>query len=223
MNRKFSKLANLTVWLSLLATSALSAPVTVLFSNFGPGSSYNITQGNPVGNAFDGNTYAEGDTFLLGGNAVFTSARVALSCALACPDPVTVSLNRDAGNQPGAAIETFTIAGTSLGTLGSNNAPIVLNSLLDPTLIFGTRYWITVTADLNDSISWNLNTTADRSAEALSTNGGSTWFSPSGSTPGAFDISGITPEPGSIGLVFSALLLLAVIASRRAVFRRSRH
>jgi hypothetical protein len=217
MNRQVSKLARLSLSLPVFAVAAVApaAPV-VLSSNFGSGSSYNTSQGNPVGNAFDGNTYAEGDTFLLGGNAVFTSLRVALSCALACPDPVTISLTRDAGNQPGTAIETFTIAGTSLGTLGTNNAPIVLNSLLDPTLIFDTRYWITVTADLKDSISWNLNSTGDRSAEALSTNGGATWFSPSGDTPGAFDVSGIIPEPGTIGLVLGALLVLGAVGKRRS-------
>lgn len=217
MNHHFSKLVRLGVWLPILTVPALSAPVSLLYSNFGPGSSYNITQGNPVGNAFDGNTYAEGDTFMLAGNAVFTSLRVALSCAFACPDPVTISLTRDAGNQPGTAIETFTIPGTSLGTLGANNAPIVLNSLLDPMLIFDTRYWITVTTDLNDSVAWNLNSTGDRSAEAISTNAGITWFSPSGNTPGAFDISGITPEPDTVGLVFGALVVLAAIRRRRAV------
>ena len=219
MNRQFSKLARLGVWVSVLTAPALSAPVTLLTTNFGPGSSYNISQGNPVGNALYGNTYAEGDTFLLGGNAVFTSLRVALSCAFTCPDPVTVSLTRDAGNQPGTAIESFTIPGTSLGPLGANNAPVVLNSLLDPTLIFDTRYWITVKADLNDPIAWNLNSTGDRSAEAISTNGGATWFSPSGLTPGAFDVSGTIPEPGSSGLVFGALVVLGVVGKRRTSSR----
>jgi hypothetical protein len=220
MNRQFSKLARLGVWLSVVTAPALSAPVSLLITNFGPGSSYNISQGNPVGNSLDGNTYAEGDTFLLAGNAVFTSLRVALSCAFACPDPVTISLNRDAGNQPGTAIETFTIPGSSLGALGTNNAPVVLNSLLDPTLVFNTRYWITVKTDLNDSIAWNLNSTGDRSAEAISTNGGTSWFSPSGVTPGAFDVSGITPEPGSLGLVFGALVVLGVLSKQRGRVRR---
>lgn len=218
MRCESSLLARIAFATSFFALPALSPAATLLYSNFGPASSYNTSQGNPVGNAFDftGNNYAQGDTFVLAGNAIFTSMRLALSCAFACPDPVTVSLDRDAGNQPGTAIESFSIPGTSLGPLGSNNAPIVLNSLLDPTLTIGTRYWITVEADLNDSVAWNLNSTADRSAEALSANGGSTWFAPSGNTPGAFDISGITPEPGSIGLVFGALLAFGVAAKRHA-------
>lgn len=218
MRCESSLLARIAFATSFFALPALSPAATLLYSNFGPASSYNTSQGNSVGNAFDftGNNYAQGDTFVLAGNAIFTSMRLALSCAFACPDPVTVSLDRDAGNQPGTVIESFNIAGASLGPLGSNNAPIVLNSLLDPTLTIGTRYWITVEADLNDSVAWNLNSTADRSAEALSANGGSTWFAPSGNTPGAFDISGITPEPGSIGLVFGALLALGVAAKRHA-------
>lgn len=218
MRCESSLLARIAFAMSFFALPALSPAATLLYSNFGPASSYNTSQGNSVGNAFDftGNNYAQGDTFVLAGNAIFTSMRLALSCAFACPDPVTVSLDRDAGNQPGTVIESFNIAGASLGPLGSNNAPIVLNSLLDPTLTIGTRYWITVEADLNDSVAWNLNSTADRSAEALSANGGSTWFAPSGNTPGAFDISGITPEPGSIGLVFGALLAFGVAIKRHA-------
>lgn len=218
MRCESSLLARIAFATSFFALPALSPAATLLYSNFGPASSYNTSQGNSVGNAFDftGNNYAQGDTFVLAGNAIFTSMRLALSCAFACPDPVTVSLDRDAGNQPGTVIESFNIAGASLGPLGSNNAPIVLNSLLDPTLTIGTRYWITVEADLNDSVAWNLNSTADRSAEALSANGGSTWFAPSGNTPGAFDISGITPEPGSIGLVFGALLAFGVAIKRHA-------
>jgi hypothetical protein len=51
----------------------------VLFSNFGAGLSYNTAVGNSVGNAFDGNNYAEGDTFTLGETATLSSITVALN------------------------------------------------------------------------------------------------------------------------------------------------
>ncbi len=142
---------------------------------------------------------------------LFSSLRIALSCFAFCPDPFFVALNQDAGNQPGAALETFAVPAGVLGPLGSNNPPLLLNSVLNPALMPATRYWVTVSADLNDSIAWNLNSTSDPAAEAISIDGGSTWFSPSGNTPGAFEVSGIVPEPASVGLLLGAAVLLGLL------------
>jgi len=73
---------------------------------------------------------------------------------------------------------------------------------------------LTVTSDANDSIGWNLNSTGDASDQAISADGGTTWFSPSSLTPGAYEVNGatttsITPEPSSLGLMFTGLLSLA--------------
>ena len=221
MNCNFPLLARLGIWISVLTMPALSSTATVIYSNFGAGSSYNTSQGNPVGNAFDGNDYAEGDTFVLSGDAIFDSVRIALSCFASCAQPFFVTLTRDAGNQPGTALETFTVPGGALGTLGASNAPLLLNSAANPALSAGTRYWITVRADLNDSIDWNLNSAGDPAAEALSADGGLTWFSPSGNTPGAFEVYGIVPEPGGIGLMVSAGLLFGLVTKRCAIKDRA--
>ena len=205
------------VWILLVAVPMLSSAASVaLYSNFAAGSSYDISQGNPVGNAFDGNHYAEGDTFVLTGDAIFDSLRIALSCFASCTEPFFVTLTEDAGNQPGAALETFTVPGAELGVLGANNPPLVLNSVATPALSAGARYWITVGADLNDSIAWNLNSIGDAEAQAISTDNGSTWFSPSGNTPGAFEVRGVVPEPGGIGLVLSGGVILAFLRKSRA-------
>lgn len=204
--------ARLGIWMSVLAAPALSpAAAVVIYSNFNAGS-YNISQGNPIGNAFDGNDYAEGDTFTLSGDAIFDSLRVALSCFASCTDPFFVTLTGDAGNQPGTALETFTVPGGVLRTLGASNPPLILNSVVKPALSAGTRYWITVAADLNDSIDWNLNSIGDMAAEAISADDGSSWFSPSGNTPGAFEVRGIVPEPGGVGFMLGAGLLFGLIA-----------
>lgn len=199
-----------------MAILPFGARADILISNFGPGLAYNTSGGNAVGNAFDNNTYAEGDTFTPTFTATFSSLDIALGCAFVCPDPFNVSLTSDNGGQPGAVIETFSVAGSSLGPSGSNNAPLVLNSALNPVLTAGLPYWITVTSDLSDSISWNWNSTGDTSAEAISTDGGATWFSPSGQTPGALEVDGSpiissTPEPSSAACLMLALLLLPAI------------
>jgi hypothetical protein len=214
INSYFSLVARLGIWICLVAAPARSPAATMIYSNFGTGS-YNISQGNPVGNAFDGNDYAEGDTFVLSGDAIFDSLRIALSCFGSCTDPFLVTLTRDAGNQPGPALETFTIPSGALGTMGTSNPPLVLNSVVGPALSSGTRYWITVRAGLNDSIDWNLNSSGDAAAEAISSDAGATWFSPSGNTPGAFEVRGIVAEPGGLGFMLSAGLLFGLGAARK--------
>lgn len=220
-----SILTSIGVWTLLFAAPAVSR-ADIVFTNFGAGFSYNTGLGNPVGNAFDGNNYAQGDTFTPTTSADLSSLDIALSCAFAggCPDAFTVSLTGDSGNQPAAApLESFAVLGTSLGLEGVNNPPVVLNSVLQPSLKAGTQYWVTVSADLNDSIAWNLNSTGDTSAEALSTDGGATWFSPSGLTPGAYQVNGAAPvpEPGARVLLGAVLLLLA-LGNRGALLRDRR-
>jgi hypothetical protein len=188
---------------------------SIIFSNFGPGLSYNTAAGNPVGNAFDGNNYAEANVFTTGsGDYPLESMQIALSCSFVCSDPFRVTLSQNSGGKPGAAIETFTLAPSLLGPLGSNNTPLLLTSVLNPVLTGGTLYWVTVSSDLNDSIAWNWNSTGDRSPQALSPDGGITWFVPSGLTPGAFQVTLVTPEPGTWGLLLGAGMVFGALKKR---------
>jgi hypothetical protein len=190
----------------LLFAASPVAEAGAVFTNFGPAASYDVNSGNPVGNAFDGNDYAQANSFLPSFSGSLQSLRIALSCAFSCSGPVGVSLNADTGNQPGLTLESFVVAGGALGPIGTNNAPVVLLSVLHPSLILGTQYWIAVAAGLTDSVSWNLNTTGDVSDQAISSDNGASWFSPSGNTPGALEVNAV-PEPGSFGLVGGALVL----------------
>jgi hypothetical protein len=208
------------VWIFVFAATAISRADVMVFNNFGAGLSYNTGAGNFVGNAFDGsgNNYGEGVEFTPYFTANLSSLDIALSCFFGCSDSFTVSLDASSSGAPGAALESFTISGASLGPLGTNNPALLLTSVLMPTLTAGTPYWVTVTSDVNDSIVWNWNSTGDTSADALSTDGGSTWFAPSGETPGAVRVGGSVPEPGAIVLLSTVVLLLA-IGSRRRVGR----
>jgi hypothetical protein len=226
MTHRAEILRSIGVWTLLFSASVVSHADTVLFSNFGAGLSYNTSASNPVGNAFDGNLYAEGDSFRPSSSTQFSSLDIALSCLYASgrPDNFTISITGDIGDQPAMPLESFVVSGSSLGLLGASNAPLVLNSVAKPSLMVGTRYWVTVSSDMNDSIAWNLNSTGDTSDEANSSDGGATWFSPSGLTPGAFEVDGATtpvPELGSFALLLNGLTLLAVgRAASKSVSRR---
>jgi hypothetical protein len=221
-----TSLATLTLFVLAFTASTVSRADTLLFSNFGPGMSYDTAEGNAVGNAFDGSLYAEGDTFTPMSTAKFGSLDIALSCLFAggCADPFTVSLRTNSGDAPGSVLESFSVLGSSLGMLGSNNAPLVLSSILNPTLTAGVQYWVAVTADANDSIAWNLNVTGDASDQAISSDGGATWFSPSGLTPGAYEINGVSsaspvPEPSSLLLLATSVGIPLVRTARERMSR----
>jgi hypothetical protein len=199
--------ARFLVWaVAIAAPGVASADV---FSNLGAGQSYDTTSGNPVGNAFDSNDYAEGVSFTPSATTNFGSVSLALSCFFVCPDDYTVDLTADAGAQPGAVIESFTLSGAALGPVGNNNPLVVAKSVLYPLLTAGTAYWITTSSSLDDSITWNFNSTGDTSPEAISTDGGASWFSPSGLTPGALEVDP-APEPAAVLLLASAMLVLAM-------------
>jgi len=191
----------------------------VVFSNFGPGLSYDTSTGNVVGDGFDGNVYAQGGSFTPGANTVFGSLVIALSEFLSGSQgaPVTIALTADAGNTPGAVLESWSIAPGSLGQFGNNNAPIVLNSNLNLALLGGTEYWITASlGGFGNTIVWNLNSTGDLNDEAI--NDGTGWFSPSGLTPGAFQVDSATatvPEPSTLALASLAIAGFAFFYRRK--------
>ena len=192
-----------------------------IFTNFGAGQSYNIGAGNPIGNAFDGNTYAEGDSFVSAGNFNLASISLALSYVFpgSVPDDFSVALRNNSGDAPGATVlETWTVQGNALGGLGTNHSVLTLISLLNPVITNGTRYWVTVSSDLNNSIAWNWNSTGDSNDEAISLDAGSSWFSPSGLTPGALELDGQviipTPEPSTIVLLCTGFLTLLGVRGR---------
>lgn len=197
-----------------------AASAGIVFSNFGPGLTYDTSTGNVVGDGFDGNYYSEGESFTPGANALFGSLSIALSEVYPGSQgvPMTISLAADNGNAPGVVLESWSTAPGSLGLLGNYNAPLVLNSSLNLMLLAGTEYWVTASLagpGAGDAVAWNWNSTGDANAQAI--NDGSGWYSPSGLTPGAFQIDSVestVPEPPTLALIGLAIAGLA-IRSRR--------
>lgn len=192
---------------------ATSSAASIIFTNFGASLAYDATQGEPVGSDFVGDNAAEGDSFTPASNAVFQSAIVALSCVVGCPaaENFVVSLNEDSSDSPGSVMESFIFTGQTLGALGNNNAPIPVTSVLQPTLLAGTQYWITVSSSKAYAIVWNNNSTGDTNDQAVSSDGGGSWYAPTGATPGALELDGTAvaaPEPSAGFLAGAGLALV---------------
>jgi hypothetical protein len=210
---------SLRIFLLAVSLPAI-APASIIFTNLGAGQSYDMTQGNPVGNDFAGDNAAQGDTFTPTASATLSSIEVALTCIVDCPasESFTVALRANIADAPGAVIESFTFTGRTLGALGNNNPLITATSVLHPTLTAGTQYWITVSSLVNFAISWNDNGTGDTSDQAISSDGGASWFSPSGMTPSAYEVDGTitgVPEPSTTILFGSAVMLSLMVYRSR--------
>lgn len=212
--------------LALLCALSSAAQATPLFSNFGAGYSYQTGSGLFAGDAnFDGSAnYAQASTFTTSATANLGAIVLALSdFGFGQTDTISISLMDSGSNIPGSnVLESFTIAANTLGVLGNNNAPLVLNSLLHPLLNMGTQYWLAVSTSLSNLIVWNFSNTdfTNYNVESQSLDGGTTWDTPFGNTRGVFEIDAFAaqiPEPATLALLASGAFGLAAFRRRRQI------
>jgi hypothetical protein len=171
--------------LAVLVGANPSARADVIYDNFGPGDTYTTTTGwtigTPPGNPF----WEQGDPFTVSGSYTLTQITVAAGYVLG-PNVYVVWLMDDAGGVPGNIIEEFDFS--DLGSFGSNNAPLVGVSALNPTLEDGNQYWLVASTSGDTWSAWNWNSTGDTGDHAFRTDGGD--WSVSTNTRGAFRVEG---------------------------------
>jgi hypothetical protein len=209
--------------LALVAPSTASADI--IFSNLGPGNSYNTSSGNPVGfDFFSGDQDAQADSFFPLIDATLSSVSIALkSFSGTNAFPVTISLTSSAGGLPGAVLESWIIPPGTLQAFGSSGNLAVLTSVLHPALSIGGQYWVTAFGGAGDPLVWNLSNVADPNPTATSVNGGATW-NRLGLTPGALRVEGTAtavPEPATLVLTATVMFGIAACTRRRTNTRTS--
>lgn len=202
----------LVVCVCAVALPARASTVPI-FSNLGPGNTYDTTTGWTIG--FDGLlTWQEGMAFVPNNTATLGHIELAVSL-VTDPYPLNVQLMTDAGGMPGTVLESysFDLAGRLLGSM---NPLLTANSTLNPTLIGGDQYWLVAsTPDASTSAAWNWSLD-DLGLTAFSTDNGSTWTLTPDTPLGAFAIypTGTVPEPGTLVLLVPSLALLAALSIR---------
>jgi hypothetical protein len=206
----------------LICVRPCESSAQTVFSNFGPGNTFNVGNANPVGfDFFTGDVDAQANSFVPLFGATLNSLTIALSSFNGTnSSPLTVSLAANAGTGPGSVFESWTIASGLLPSFGSPFVPLSFTSTLHSTLIAGTPYWVTVSGGGFDPSAWNLTVLADANPTATSVNGGASW-NRLGATPGALRIEGTitTPEPSELALMTTGFVGLMVVVGRR---RRTR-
>ena len=193
----------------------------IVFSNFGPGMTFNTVTGVTVSgsNVVGGQVVAQ--AFTPSGDFTFSSAQLAMGI-IGGPNILQVVLMTSSGGFPGAILETITL---SNAVAPFTSAGIVLaNSTLHPVLESGTQYWLVAFApEADTNMGWML------SLNDFSTlNRSNSFHSLTGPWPAvgfrgfAFQINGTpVPEPGTLWLLSPALAAIALRGYRRRTTRAS--
>ena len=212
----------LAVGAALGASPVFSATI---YSNFGPGDSYNSGAAYGIGPVLSFNSIT-GESFVPGANFQFSHARLALAAPGLGGSQIGVFLEDDNGGNPGAILDSLVEQSPLLGGAGS---VIQFNCASCPDLTAGTTYWIVAAPASGSFSTWFYNNTNDNSGVAYNLHSGGSptpgsWLDNPTAPRGAFEVDGTqlgsVPEPGSLGLS-GMLALLALRRVRRPVTRTS--
>jgi hypothetical protein len=180
---------------AFLPTKFLNAEV--VFTNFGPGFTYDKTTGYDIA-AFQ----SMAQQFTPADTVIFDDAIIPLG-SISGSQGVIVSLESDSNGMPGSPIEQIGVS--NLADFDSGGSVKTVASVLHPTLTSGTPYWLALSPAASDvDATWQLDSTGATSSKignAPSPDG--PWnVSPSPVTRGAFQIDGTAvPEPSTLALL----------------------
>ncbi len=189
----------------LLMGGSSQAKADIIFNDYGPKYAYNTNNGLLVdGPASTGVANIVANEFRASQSEFVTSIDLGVSLQKGT-NSLTVSLMTDNDGVPGSVLESYDFV-NQMGEFGSQNGPLIATSLLNPSLVAGTNYWLVVApGDSGTSAAWNLNDQRVLGPVSDSSDGGAKWGSHTKQTLGAFEVFGeqppsATPEPGSLVL-----------------------
>ena len=215
--------------LALIAL-AFAAPAahaqTTVFSNFGPGNTFNTKQGwtedgpNNLSAISLGFYFSQGESFTPTSSGSLSGFTIALfNGGDGGTNDAHLFLADGSGGVPGAILESFTL--TNLPSqLGATLTPDVVASVSHPFLAAGSTYFLYEKETGTESNDWGLNSIGETGLHTVSRNGGP--YVTTAQTQGAFSVqAAAVPEASttvSLGLLFAlglSGLTLSVIKRRK--------
>ena len=181
--------------MAAIALYAVPLRADTIHSNLGPGDSFDPTSGWNV-TTLASLTGVDQDIAMpftvIGTNHTFTSAELAM-LHLGGTLSLDILLSADAGGVPGAVIETLNV------TVAGSPALVTATSVLNPTLVAGTTYWIATIAGGDHSSEWMFAGSPGGDhifgTPGFSYDGGASWSTLTGEEA-AFRVNGnVVPEP----------------------------
>ncbi len=202
--------AGLVALAAIVSAGAARAGAITIFTNFGPGQSFNTAIGYVVSGASSGDQVVA-MPFTAGSTADLADAVLALGNYLGTNSPITLDLESNgSGDVPGSILATLTQQGTIPPF--SSAGPVTFDYTgTSVGLTSGTSYWLVASeADANSQQAWMFSN-SDTGNSAYNHSGSATgpWSTESG-TISAFQVDGTTvattPEPGTFSLFALAIV-----------------
>lgn len=187
------------------------ASADVVFSDLGPGNTYNCCLGWTV---VPGTADAMG--FTPSADYNFTQIDLGIGVIPGFDSGIFIYLRNDSGGLPGNTILDSWALGPLPAFGTTDNALVTLDANAPLQLLAGQTYWISVQAAVpSANVGWNWNSTG-LTGLAAQTDGNGNFQLRDGTPRGAFDVLGTTvPESSAGWLMAAGLIGLAIHALRR--------